>query len=55
MGMNQYSGLYRFRELFAGDGQSALSRYIAVYQVGRSENVLRKKTLLSIFLRLEYF
>ena len=27
---NRYSGLYRFRALFGGDGQSALSRYITV-------------------------
>ena len=31
MAMNRFSELYRFRALFCGDGQCALSRYITVF------------------------
>ena len=30
MGMNRFSGLYRFSGLFGGDGPSLLNRYITV-------------------------
>ena len=33
MGTNRFSGLYRFRGLFGGDGPSLLNRYITVVQV----------------------